>query len=87
MNSQDSQLITLDQNELVNVQGGGFWGAALKVGGKVLSKAALPLTVASTAWDGYVGYRNARARGESVSSALGSGAVNAATLGLREEFR
>jgi hypothetical protein len=87
MNDQDSQLVTLTQDDLVNVQGGGFWGAAARIGGKVLSKAALPLTVASTAWDGYVGYRNARARGESVSSALGSGAINAATLGLREEFR
>jgi len=87
MNGQDSQIITLDQNELVNVQGGGFWGTALKLGGKVLSKAALPLTIASGAYDAYTGYSNARKEGKDFWSSAGRGALNAGTLGLSEEFR
>jgi hypothetical protein len=87
MDNQDSKLVALTSEDMQNVAGGSFWGAAARLGGKVLSKAALPLTIIGGAYDAYTGYSNARAEGKDFWSAAGRGALNAGTLGLSEEFR
>ena len=56
--------------ELASVTGGGAAGAALKVA----STGFWVLDWGTSAYDGYAGYRDARAEGKGVGSSLGNGA-------------
>lgn len=88
-NNTTDTLETLDLQQLSDVNGGvPTWLAnTAKFAGKAAGKLALPVTVGMAAYDAYEGYRNGRARGESVLKSVGSGALNAGTMGISEMVR
>jgi len=86
MSDSASAFETIDENQLDDVNGGGFWGSA----GKFLGKLAWPVTAGFAAYDGYRGYSRARARGAGVGESIGAGLQNAGsglTFGLIPESR
>ena len=71
------ELETLEAHDLQAITGGAWWSAALKVAGRVGSKAVPILNAASTAYSAYEAgsaYADARNRGDSVGSSLWQGA-------------